>query len=158
MRHCSIPELGRGAYNRAVAPGITRPLHATAFVPRLWVNRAASDNSTLRGCNNSKHQGILNCVTDSEKKQITMFFKDFVCGVQIQSECESKVFSDILCMFWSNMLCECCYIDRELMQKTPYFSMCLLTLSYTHQKFSLNCSCTMNYVCTPSSAECKQLQ
>ena len=28
-RHCSILEFGRGASNQAVAPGITRPLHAT---------------------------------------------------------------------------------------------------------------------------------
>jgi len=30
--HCSILEFGRGAYNQAVAPGITRPLHATDWV------------------------------------------------------------------------------------------------------------------------------
>jgi len=30
IHHCSIIELGWGAYNQAVAPGITRPLHATA--------------------------------------------------------------------------------------------------------------------------------
>jgi len=29
IRHCSIQEFGRGASNQAVAPGITRPLHAT---------------------------------------------------------------------------------------------------------------------------------
>ena len=29
IRHCSILEIGRGASNQAVAPGITRPLHAT---------------------------------------------------------------------------------------------------------------------------------
>jgi len=29
-RHCSILEFVRGASNQAVAPGITRPLHATA--------------------------------------------------------------------------------------------------------------------------------
>jgi len=29
IRHCSILELGRVAYNQAVAPVITRPLHAT---------------------------------------------------------------------------------------------------------------------------------
>jgi len=29
IRRCSILEFGRGAYNQAVAPGITRPLHAT---------------------------------------------------------------------------------------------------------------------------------
>jgi len=29
ISHCSILEFGRGAYNQAVAPGITRPLHAT---------------------------------------------------------------------------------------------------------------------------------
>jgi len=28
-RHCSIIEFGRGTSNQAVAPGITRPLHAT---------------------------------------------------------------------------------------------------------------------------------
>jgi len=31
IRHCSILEFGRGASNQAVAPGITRPLHATVF-------------------------------------------------------------------------------------------------------------------------------
>jgi len=30
IRHCTILEFGRGASNQAVAPGITRPLHATA--------------------------------------------------------------------------------------------------------------------------------
>jgi len=30
IRHCSILEFDRGASNQAVAPGITRPLHATA--------------------------------------------------------------------------------------------------------------------------------
>jgi len=30
IRHCSILEFGRGACNQAVAPGIARPLHATA--------------------------------------------------------------------------------------------------------------------------------
>jgi len=30
IRHCSMPEFGRGASNQAVAPGITRLLHATA--------------------------------------------------------------------------------------------------------------------------------
>jgi len=29
IRHSSILEFGRGASNQAVAPGITRPLHAT---------------------------------------------------------------------------------------------------------------------------------
>jgi len=29
IRHCSIPEFGRGASNQTVALGITRPLHAT---------------------------------------------------------------------------------------------------------------------------------
>ena len=29
LRHCSILEFGRGASNQPVAPGITRPLHAT---------------------------------------------------------------------------------------------------------------------------------
>jgi len=29
IRHCSILEFSRGASNQAVAPGITRPLHAT---------------------------------------------------------------------------------------------------------------------------------
>jgi len=29
IRHCSILEFGRGASNQALAPGITRPLHAT---------------------------------------------------------------------------------------------------------------------------------
>ena len=29
IRHCSTPALVRGAYNQAVAPDITRPLHAT---------------------------------------------------------------------------------------------------------------------------------
>jgi len=32
IRHCSILEFGSGAYNQAVAPGITRPLYATAPV------------------------------------------------------------------------------------------------------------------------------
>jgi len=30
-RHCSKLEFGRGAYNQAVAPNITRPLHATLY-------------------------------------------------------------------------------------------------------------------------------
>jgi len=30
IRHCSILDFGRGAYNQKFAPGITRPLHATA--------------------------------------------------------------------------------------------------------------------------------
>jgi len=30
IHHCSILEFGRGASNQAIAPGITRPLHATA--------------------------------------------------------------------------------------------------------------------------------
>jgi len=29
VRHCAILEFGMGAYNQAVAPGITRPLHCT---------------------------------------------------------------------------------------------------------------------------------
>jgi len=29
VHHCSILEFGRGAYNQAFTPGITRPLHAT---------------------------------------------------------------------------------------------------------------------------------
>jgi len=29
MRHCSILQFGSGASSQAVAPGITRPLHAT---------------------------------------------------------------------------------------------------------------------------------
>jgi len=29
LSHCLILEFGRGASNQAVAPGITRPLHAT---------------------------------------------------------------------------------------------------------------------------------
>jgi len=32
IRHCSILEFGRGSSNQAVAPGITRPLHATAAI------------------------------------------------------------------------------------------------------------------------------
>jgi len=31
--HCLILEFGRGTYNQAVAPGITRPLHATEVWP-----------------------------------------------------------------------------------------------------------------------------
>jgi len=31
IRHCSIPEFDRGAYNQAVAPGITRPLDVTGM-------------------------------------------------------------------------------------------------------------------------------
>ena len=31
IRHCSILEFGRGACNQALAPGITRPLHATDY-------------------------------------------------------------------------------------------------------------------------------
>jgi len=30
IRHCLILAFGKGAYKQAVAPGITRPLHATA--------------------------------------------------------------------------------------------------------------------------------
>jgi len=29
IRHCSTLAFGRGSYNQAVAPGITRPLHTT---------------------------------------------------------------------------------------------------------------------------------
>jgi len=35
IRHCSIPEFVRGAFNQAVAPGIARPLHAT--YRQVWV-------------------------------------------------------------------------------------------------------------------------
>jgi len=35
IRHCSILEFGRGASNQAVAPGITRPLHATAHTAQV---------------------------------------------------------------------------------------------------------------------------
>ena len=36
IRHCSILEFGRGASNQAVAPGITRPLHATVYSISYW--------------------------------------------------------------------------------------------------------------------------
>jgi len=36
MRHCSILELRMGASNQAVAPGITRPLHATEYSDK-WI-------------------------------------------------------------------------------------------------------------------------
>jgi len=36
QRHCSILEFGRGAYNQDVVLGITRPLHATACMLRLY--------------------------------------------------------------------------------------------------------------------------
>jgi len=29
MHHCSILEFGRGVFNQAIAPGISRPLHDT---------------------------------------------------------------------------------------------------------------------------------
>jgi len=35
IRRCSILEFGRGAYNQAVAPGITRLLHATVYDSRI---------------------------------------------------------------------------------------------------------------------------
>jgi len=31
IHHCSMLNFGRGASNQAVAPGITRPLHATGI-------------------------------------------------------------------------------------------------------------------------------
>jgi len=33
IRHCSMLEFGKGAYNQEVAPGITRHLHATGSIP-----------------------------------------------------------------------------------------------------------------------------
>ena len=33
--HCTILEFGKGAYNEAVAQGITRPLHATQLRNRI---------------------------------------------------------------------------------------------------------------------------
>jgi len=38
IRHCSMLEFGKGAYNPKVVPGITRPLHATAQKRRLQIN------------------------------------------------------------------------------------------------------------------------
>jgi len=35
IRHCSMREFGKGAYNQEVAPGITRPLHATVYMSAL---------------------------------------------------------------------------------------------------------------------------
>jgi len=36
IRQCSILEFGRRAYNQDVVPGITRPLHATTCMLRLY--------------------------------------------------------------------------------------------------------------------------
>jgi len=50
LRHCSILELGRGASNQVVAPGITRPLHAidrTSLKKCLWKKLKWSDNPRL---------------------------------------------------------------------------------------------------------------
>jgi len=46
IRHCSILEFGRGASNQAVAPGITRPLHATVF--GLWKKSTCTLQLLLR--------------------------------------------------------------------------------------------------------------
>jgi len=42
IRHCSILKFGTGAYNYAVAPGITRPLHATEWRSLKMSKRSAS--------------------------------------------------------------------------------------------------------------------
>ena len=72
IRHCLILEFGRGAYNQAVAPGITRPLHATnqeLFFPvkeqRLYFWTLSSKTQTQSVCcsvsNGSIYSTILKC-------------------------------------------------------------------------------------------------
>jgi len=39
IRHCFILDFGRGAYNQADAPGITRPLYATECMQTLFLRR-----------------------------------------------------------------------------------------------------------------------
>ena len=45
--HCLILEFGKGAYNEAVAQGITRPLHATQL--RNWI-AGVVDEVILAAC------------------------------------------------------------------------------------------------------------
>ena len=59
IRHCSTLEFGRGgAYNQAVAPGITRPLHASDLGEKniITETQVFPDDKTLKvgkaaGCN-----------------------------------------------------------------------------------------------------------
>jgi len=52
IRHCSILKFGTGAYNQAVAPSITRPLHATGWTPCLIPNWA----SCLSDCMGNRYK------------------------------------------------------------------------------------------------------
>jgi len=42
IRHCSVLDFAKGEYNQEVAPGITRPRHATAQKHRLQINSCLS--------------------------------------------------------------------------------------------------------------------
>ena len=74
IRHCSILEFGRGASNQAVAPGITRPLHAIE-----WWRDYRLEFPTLSYCVYVAH---INCgFFDCDRRQIVgKFGHNSLCG------------------------------------------------------------------------------
>jgi len=91
IRHCSILKFSRGACNHAVAPGITRPLHATVWNGTLTMKEAMLLTSSKcqkqrksRIHLNRKCQALNNyrksATCEVDRKHIMCFNRKSICG------------------------------------------------------------------------------
>jgi len=124
IRHCSILGFGRGASNQAVAPGITRPLHATETSAGIldWAKFMCTQlpkfKLTNTICNNQDNSAYIgNLYTVSTDNPVIMFifliYSLVLCWGNISNSNVTMKFAQLhyflsKCWGGQNILCPPC--------------------------------------------------
>ena len=84
--HCSILEFGRGASNQTVAPGITRPLHATVHYERYCFILVTCNMNAKCQAGNENILTVTRLKEESPSKQLSKVGPWVVIQIYAQSQ------------------------------------------------------------------------